>query len=462
MRPVAGVCLDSRRIQPDEAFIAIRGLRFDGHTFLSEATDRGAACLIVSQAPQPVPDLPTIRVSDTTHALGAIAAFHRSRFQLPVIAITGSCGKTTTKELLAHLVSQDRQVLKTLGTQNNHIGLPLTLLRLSASHEVAVVELGSNHPGEIAYLAQMAKPTMAVITNVGPAHLGHFGSLMEVLKEKLSLLEALGPDGIAVLPGDQLEVLLEARKLLYNHSRVITFGTADRCEIQALDIRRQEGGSSMRVRGVSGTFTLPLPGDHNLENTLAALACLKMLGISLESVQERMTQFAPLPLRSQFIRCHGLMIVNDCYNANPLSFARALEVLHGLEAKRKVVIAGDMLELGAFAQGAHQTIGRLTAQLGIEVLIAVGAHAEDMTQGASELARQQLHTFRTVPELLEQLPGIIHEGDAILLKGSRRLQLEQVTDFLLQRFSTGPSTVDGPQSTVNVCRRQHAESGKAG
>jgi UDP-N-acetylmuramoyl-tripeptide--D-alanyl-D-alanine ligase len=229
MTPVKGVSLDSRRLQPREAFVAIRGPRFDAHDFIPEAVHRGAFCLIVSRLPTPLPPVPTILVPDTVNALGAIAAFHRARFHIPVVAVTGSCGKTTTKELIAHLLEPSSHVLKTRGTENNHIGLPLTLLNLSPSHDLAVVELGSNHPGEIASLAAIARPTMAVITNVGPTHLEFFGSLDEVRREKLSLLETRQPPGWAIVPGDQLDVLLEAKARLHPQTALMTFGTSSQC-----------------------------------------------------------------------------------------------------------------------------------------------------------------------------------------------------------------------------------------
>ncbi|MBI3087991.1 MAG: UDP-N-acetylmuramoyl-tripeptide--D-alanyl-D-alanine ligase [Candidatus Omnitrophica bacterium] len=425
--------IDSRALVPGDAFLAIPGPRFDGHDFLDEAVTRGAACLIVSRLPDPRPPVPVIRVPDTIRALGDVAAFHRRRFAIPVIAVTGSCGKTTTKELLAHLLSQDHRVLKTTGTQNNHIGLPLTLLKLSAAHQAAVVELGSNHPGEIAYLARLAGPTVAVITNVGPAHLEFFGSLDVVRREKLSLLEALDPTGAAVIPGDQLEVLLHAKGRLAPGTTLLTFGTSDQCGVQGLDIRREARGVSLAVRGVSGRFVIPLPGPHNVENALAALAGLQVLGIPLESVQERFASFAPIPLRSQLVQCDGLTIINDCYNANPLSFARALETLKGLEVQRRVVIAGDMLELGAIAPAAHQAIGRLAAELGIEMIVAVGRSSAEIVRGAAERGHTNTAAFPTVPELLERLPALIQSGDGVLVKGSRKMQLEHVTDALMRR-----------------------------
>jgi len=445
---VSGISLDSRRLKPREAFVAIRGNRFDAHAFIPEAVARGTACLIVSQVPHPTPPIPTVLVPDTVRALGAIAAFHRRRFQIPVIAVTGSCGKTTTKELIAHLLSPTSRVLKTQGTENNHIGLPLTLLKLSESDEVAVVELGSNHPGEIGYLAAITRPTIAVITNVGPAHLEFFGSLDEVRREKLSLLEALEPGGTAILSGDQLDVLLQAKSRLHRQITLLTFGTSDQCGVQALEICRGAEGLSMRVRGVPGRFFVPLLGWHNVENALAALACVKVLGIPLESVQERLASFAPLPLRAELMQCNGITIINDCYNANPLSFARALEILRDLETRRKVVIAGDMLELGAHAPAAHRAIGRMCAQVGVHVLVAVGSFAAEVAKGATGQA--DIHTLvcRTVPEALSQLPLLLRDGDAVLIKGSRKLQLEQVTSFLLEHFLVKPvepvKPVNGP------------------
>ena len=434
---VGGISIDSRRLASGEAFVAIHGTRFDGHAFLEEAIRRGASCLIVSRVPSLVngaASLPTVLVEDTTEALGGLARFHRRRLGIPVIAVTGSCGKTTTKELIAHLVGQPETVLKTVGTQNNHIGVPLTLLRLSPAHRLAVIELGSNHPGEIAYLASIAEPDLATITNVGPVHLEFFGSLMGVLQEKLSLLDALPPEGTVVLPGDQLDVCLEAPRHLAAGMRVVTFGTTDRCDIQALDIARAVEGMVVRLRDHLSPWTIPLIGYHNVENVLAAVACAWSIGVPLSTIRARLASVEPIPLRSELVRCNGLTILNDCYNANPLSFARALETLRDLEVRRKVAIVGDMLELGPYATSAHQAIGRLATQLGIDAVLAVGQYADCVAQGVRELRPDGVTTYRTVPELLAKLPALLQEGDGLLVKGSRRLSLERVTEFLLQYY----------------------------
>ena len=456
--------LDSRRLHAGEAFLALRGPRYDAHDFLPQALSLGATCLIVSRLPAPgalakhaaalrnghgCPSVSAILVDDTTLALGALASFHRMRFHGPVIAVTGSCGKTTTKELLGHVLSTQRRVLKTQGTQNNHIGLPLTLLRLSPEHTTAIVELGSNHPGEIAYLASIARPTVAIITNIGPAHLEFFGSMTGVFQEKLSLVEALGVGHTAIVPGDQLDVVIEATRRLPAGARLRTFGTSERCDLQALDIQRRDGAWTFRLRGILGEFTLPLPGSHNLENALAALAGAQVLGVPLESVREALRTFRTLSMRSEVLTCGTVTLLNDCYNANPLSFARSLEMFEELDSLRRIVIAGDMAELGRYAAGAHQAIGRMAAQRGVDVLIAVGAHASDVEQGAREAGCRRVETYREVGDLLRALPQLMRPGDAVLVKGSRRLKLEQVSEFVQEQFGTAPQA--GASSTAGAC-----------
>ncbi len=428
------VAIDSRRLEPGSAFVAIRGARFDGHAFLAEAADRGAVCAVVSQDPAAPLGIPSIRVPDTTQALQRLARFHRRRMGIPVIAVTGSCGKTTTKELIAHLAGDPDTILKTAGTQNNHIGVPLTLLRMGPAHRLAVVELGSNHPGEIAALARIAEPDMAVVTNVGPVHLEYFGSLLGVLHEKLSLLEAVAPRGAAVLPGDQLDVCLEASKRLIPDTRVVTFGTTDRCDIQATDIQRSAAGMLMRLRDQLTQWSVPLVGYHNVENALAAVAAVWAVGVPLSMAKARLATFEPMPLRSEVVRCDGLTILNDCYNANPLSFARALETLRDMSVRRKVAIVGDMLELGEYTMPAHRAIGRLATQLGIDAILAVGQFAHEVAHGALEGGAGGVTTYRTVPELLAVLPGLLQQGDGLLVKGSRKLNLERVTDFLVAHY----------------------------
>ena len=437
---VRDISIDSRRLSPGEAFVAIHGKRLDGHHFLEDAAHHGAACLIVSRIPASTNgagSLPMVLVRDTTEALGDLARYHRRRLGVPVISITGSCGKTTTKELIAHLVGTPGTVLKTTGTQNNQIGVPLTLLRLTPQHQIAVVELGSNHPGEIGYLASIAEPDVTVITNVGPVHLEFFESLIGVLREKISLLDAVSPTGCAVLPGDQLDVCLEASQHLLPTVRLVTFGTSERCDIQAMDVQRAAEGMCLRLRDHLGQWAVPLVGYHNVENVLAALACAWAMGVPLSVAKERRASLETVPLRSQVVRCNGLTILIDCSNANPLSFARALETLRDSEVRRKLAIVGDILELEEYAASAHQAIGRMAVQLGIDAVLAVGEYANDVVQGVREANSDKVTMYRTVQELIHELPSILQAGDGLLVKGSRRLNLEQVTDFLIQYYQ-GP------------------------
>ncbi len=434
------VTINSRSLVPGEVFVAIRGARLDGHHFVDEAVARGASCLIVSRPvvlSESVAAVPLVLVNDTTRALAELGRFRRRQLDRPVIAVTGSCGKTTTKELIAHVLETPDQVLKTAGTQNNHIGVPLTLLRMNPLHRYAVVELGSNHPGEISGLASIVEPDLAVVTNVGPVHLEFFGSLMGVLHEKLSLLDAVPADGTVVLPGDQLEICLEAPRYLKPGVRIVTFGLTDRCDIQAVDIRRTEQGMAVRLRDHVAQWRLPIVGVHNVENMLAAVACAWAIGVPLSVVRDRLATFSPVPMRSQLVQANGVTILNDCYNANPLSVARALETLCELPVRRRVAIVGDMLELGEYTAPAHQAIGRLAAKLGVESILAVGEHASHVRQGASDTRPDAVTTYHTVPELLADLPSMIKAGDGVLVKGSRRLNLERVTEFLTQPASRG-------------------------
>ncbi len=443
---INGISIDSRSLQPGNVFVAIRGPRFDGHHFLDDVAHKGASCLIVSYVPTAAngaASLPTILVDDTTEALGQIAQFHRRRMNRPVIAITGSCGKTTTKELIAHLLGDPERILKTTGTQNNHIGVPLTLLRLRDAHQMAVVELGSNHPGEIAYLAAITEPDVAVITNIGPVHLEFFGSVMGVLREKLSLLRSLTPGGSAVLPGDQLDVCLEAGNYLPPNTRVVTYGMTERCDLQVLDIQRAGQGMVFRLRDLTHQWAVPLVGYHNVENALAALACAWALGNPLSATRQRLERFEAVPLRSEVVQCGGVTILNDCYNANPLSFARALETLRDLEVARTVAIVGDMLELGDYAPSAHQAIGRKAAQLGIDRILAVGDYAEEVARGVHEERTDGVAIYRSVEELLRQLPSMLQAGDGLLVKGSRKLHLERVADLLMRGGHNGQHALIG-------------------
>ena len=429
------VRIDSRAVHRGDIFVAIRGHRFDGHVFVGDAVSAGAGCVIVERGtaiPSEAARVSVIFVPDTIASLAALARFHRRKLKPTVVAVTGSCGKTTTKDLIAHLLGGEAEVLKSQGTQNNHIGVPMTLLSLQPRHRLAIVEMGTNHPGEIASLAAIAEPDVAVITNVGPAHLEFLGSIEGVMREKLSLLDKLPATGCAVLPGNQLDVCLEALQRLPAGVRVVTAGTTDGNDLQAVEDGHTSQGVTMRLRDLPHTWQIPLFGAHNVENALMAVACAWALGVPLSVARARLASATVSPQRSEIVRCGSMTILNDCYNANPLSVARALETLRDMDVERRIAVVGDMLELGDFAPSAHEAVGRMASRFGIHTVLAVGQFAECVASGARDAAFE-VSVFETVDDLLGRLAEVVRPGDGILVKGSRKLQLERVTSFLLER-----------------------------
>ncbi len=424
--PLVGVSIDSRTVREGELFVAIRGRRFDGHDFVAEALAKGAAAALVEH--RPVPDhRPIFQVSDTLTALGNLARFHRDRFQIPLVAVTGSCGKTTTKAMLAHILSWDRPVLSTSGTQNNRIGVPLTLFRLTPNHQAAVLELGTNQWGEIGLLTRMTRPTLGVVTNIGPAHLEAFGDLQGVLRAKAELWEAMDPRVPLILNGDD-PLLAEVGKPL---SRPVAwFGFGPHAQIPVSRLECGPSGSRCRIHG-RWELDLPLPGRHNFLNALAALTCAELLGVDLSAAAEALKTLAPLPGRVALVQRDGIVWIDDTYNANPASFEAGLEVLEGIQGpKRKAVAVGDMLELGGQAERLHAEAGRCVADCGLDLLVVVGPLARRLLAAAWEsgLPKEAGRVFETSEQAGEFLAGWVRPGDAILVKGSRAMRMEQVLE----------------------------------
>ncbi len=437
-----GVSIDTRTLEPGQLFVAIRGKRFDGNEFVGEAIARGAAGAVVERFPSPPPPLtlplspkggegrgegvrpPIWTVPDTLVALGQLARFHRDRFQPDLVAITGSSGKSTTKEMLAHLLSGDREILATPGTQNNRIGVPLTLFRLDATHRAVVLELGTNQWGEIRALTEISRPTIGMVTHIGPAHLQTFGDLEGVLKAKGELWETLEPSAVLVLNGDD-PLLARAGSIL--RRKVVWYGTGPAAEVRGAGIRLEPFGSSFQVNGVEAR--LPVPGRHNVMNALAALACAKVLGMDLSTAAQRLSSFAPLPGRLSISEREGLLLLDDTYNANPASLSAALQVLRDLPRPggKKVVALGDMLELGGGSEDLHARAGRQIVEQGADALITVGRLAGRALAAAREagLPAQAGYSFETPEQAGEFLAGFLRPGDALLLKGSRGIQMEK-------------------------------------
>ena len=418
-----GVATDSRTVRPGELFVALQGKNFDGHDFVARAFERGAAGAVASKPIPRPPDRFLVLVQDTLHALGELARAWRGRFGYPWFVVTGSCGKTTTKEMLAHVLSARTRVLKAESSYNNAVGVPLTVLRASAEHAAAVVEVGTNYPGDIAALSRIARPNATVVTSVGLAHTEGLGSLQGVAVEKAAALAAVPKDGLCVIPADApFRDVLEAR----SRGWVRTFGLGS-ADVRAEGVElRALAGSRFRVKDVR--FELRVPGMHNVRNALAATACALWAGLELEECAGALARFRLPPMRMEFIRLGSVLVLRDCYNANPLSFSAALETFRAARARRKIVVAGDMLELGRASEPLHAQLGRELG-LSVDMVIAVGKWGALVAEEARKSGAWAFQAADAV-EAAHVLLSVLKTDDAVLVKGSRRLGLERVVDIL--------------------------------
>ena len=435
--PVTGVSIDSRTLQVGEAFFAIVGHRLDGHAFLADAAARGAACVVVHTLPDDVPaNVPLILVEDTTRALGRLAAWHRTRFSGPVVAITGSIGKTTAKELTAAVLATRWDVLKPASSFNNQWGLPLTLLRLGAEHGAAVVELGTNQAGEIATLAAIAKPTVGVVTMVAAVHTEFLGSIEGVREEKAALVRALRPDGVAVLNADDARVASMARE---TPARSVTFGRARGAGVTvAGDVTDTETGVAftLEIAGRRQPVTLAFAGRHNVSNALAAAAVGLALGLGIEDIARGLAAARPVGGRGVWKRAGDVAILDDTYNASPASVRAALDTLAARRGTRRaIVVLGDMLELGALSDEAHREVGRAIAALPADELVGVGRAAALAVEAARAAGLGEAHHTATFEEAVTRLLKRLAPGDVVLVKGSRGMRMERVVDALVARLA---------------------------
>ena len=434
--PVTGVSIDSRALAVGEAFFAIHGHRLDGHAFLAEAAARGAACLVVHALPDDVPaNVPLVLVEETTVALGRLGAWHRGRFAIPVVAVTGSNGKTTTKELVAGVLGTRWEVLRPERSFNNQWGLPLTLLRLGPEHEAVVLEIGTNARGEIATLAALASPTVGIVTTVAGVHTEFLGSLDGVREEKAGLVRALPADGVAVLNFDDPRVAGMARD---TRARVITYGRGGGARVRATDEVEDERGLAFTLHAgaESEPVTLGLAGRHNVTNALAAAAAGVALGLSLAEIARGLGGVRPVAGRCVWRQAGDVTILDDTYNASPVSVRAALDTVAAhRRGRRVIVVLGDMLELGATTDEAHRDVGRQVAALPADELVAVGRAmpaAVEAARDAGLVEARHLTTFEdTVAHLLKRLTA----GDLVLVKGSRGMRMERVVDALVARLA---------------------------
>ena len=449
-REAQGYSIDSRTAAAGDLFFAIRGPHFDGHQFVTQALGRGAVGAVVESAfaAQSRPDMKgsLLAVPSPTESLQRLAQFVRRKWGKQLVAITGSTGKSTTKEMIAAILAERFSVLKSQGNLNNHYGLPLTLLSLEPQHDLAVTELGMSTAGEIAFLTRLAEPQTGVVTNVAAAHLQFFDSVDAIARAKRELIENLNPSGTAVLNHDDERV----RKFSEGfRGRTVSFGFSPESTFRVSEFRAlTDGGSAFRVRAPSlnDEFQLQLPGRHNIQNAAAAIAASSLLEATPEDCQKALAKFRPLPLRSEIVtRPGGIVLINDSYNSNPLAMEKMLETLaHWPSAGRRIVVAGEMLELGPTSAELHRAVGRMCAECGVDWLIAVQGEARFFLVGAQQagMASERLHFFSSAREAADFCRTLLQPGDVVLVKGSRGVHLEQVIADL--QLSPSDKQAPGP------------------
>ncbi|RJQ29642.1 MAG: UDP-N-acetylmuramoyl-tripeptide--D-alanyl-D-alanine ligase [Peptococcaceae bacterium] len=438
---VSAVSTDTRQLRPGELFFALTGDRYDAHVFLTKAFEAGAAGAVVSRLVEMAPAFPVIRVADTLTALQTLAAYNRSLYDVPVIGITGSTGKTTTKDMVASVLGARLRVLKTEGNLNNEIGLPLTLLAMDGTHQAAVVEMAMRGPGEIDRLCQIARPTGAVITSIGESHLERLGTISNIAKAKGEILDHIPPEGFALLNGESPFILREAGRcrgrvifftLVQSFDRMLTDKDPEFVSrIVAAGIEAGNSGSwfTVRVNGETDTFYLPAPGRHNVQNALAAVGVGRELGLSPAEIADGLAKVALTGMRLEVVEAGDLKIINDAYNASPASDRAALQVLTGYAAGgRKVAVLGDMLELGPRAKAGHREVGETAAALGVDCLVTVGELAREIAAGAVQAGLPEWKVFSCAgnDEVIRVLQKFLKPGDVVLVKGSRGMKMEQV------------------------------------
>ena len=432
--PILQVETDSRSIHAGALFLPLVGDRFDGHSYIASALEGGAVgCLTARELERYRTDRFYVKVDDTEKALGRLASWYEDRFPIPFIGVTGSVGKTTAKDILAAVLGIKYKVLKTEGNHNNNIGLPLTLLDLSSSHQVAVLEMGMDRFGEIDYLSGIVRPDLGVITNIGDAHIERLGSRENIFKAKCELLPHIRPDGLLVLNGD--DPLLASLK---DHAPVPTVfcGQGEGCDYRA-QVTGGDGVSHIHCRlttpRMDREVKIPALGEHMIYPALIAAAVGERCGLSPDQIEEGLLHFVPTRMRMNVLRRgDGITILDDTYNANPQSMRAAISVLADSQTGRKVAVLGDMLELGPFAPALHNGVGECLGKSKIDCLVAVGELARHIAQGAQDANVPQIVYCRTREDAKAVLPQVVGPDCTILLKGSRGMKLEELTARLLE------------------------------
>ena len=434
---VAGYSIDTRTVHEGELFFAIRGSGRDGHDYVRTALDRGACAAVVRSgwAAENEGIGPVLAVKEPFEALGTAAHQARRQWGHPLAAVTGSNGKTTTKDLIAAMLETKHRVAKSAGNLNNELGLPLSLLRFDGEADVGVAEMGMNHAGEIRRLARMAEPTVGVVTNVNAVHLEHFSSVDEIASAKRELIEELPSEGTVVLNRDDPRV---ARFQEGFAGKTVTFGLNTEADFKAVDVETL-GAAGVRFRLNAGgeRFESSLPGRHNVSNILAALATASVFDVEAENARAAVAGFEPRGMRGEVLGLGGVTVLNDCYNSNPTALWEMLTVLRETPARRRIAALGEMLELGPESAALHYEAGRKVAEAGVDVLAVVGGHAGEMIAGAVEngLSRDSVFSCEEAGAAGAFLVKTVNAGDAVLMKASRGVGLERAFEALRQSLA---------------------------
>ncbi|HEY0156462.1 MAG TPA: UDP-N-acetylmuramoyl-tripeptide--D-alanyl-D-alanine ligase [Thermoanaerobaculia bacterium] len=427
----SSVIIDSREIKPEAVFFAVKGERLDGHDFVAQALEKGAVGAVVSRVPEGV-DKPLIQVDDTSRALQRLASAIRDRYDMTLIGITGSAGKTTTKEMIATLISSERKVHKSWGNFNNQIGAPLCLDNMPDDAEVVVSEMGMNHAGEIAEIAGLMRPHVGVYTNIAPVHIEFFGTIEGIAAAKRELLENVIPGGTIIVNNDNEHVVRISQG--FNGKRV-TYGVENEAEYRATNIRERGllgTRFTLEAEGETREFELALPGRHNLDNLLAAIATARAVGISWEGIERGVREVKPAYHRGVIVPFNGAQIYDDTYNSNPYALARTLELMTQADVSgRRIAVIGDMLELGEQELQFHRDAGRGIPR-SIDVVVGVGTRAQALLDGAREAGFDEasLRHFADANAAGAFLRAFVQSGDLVLIKGSRGVGLDKAVAML--------------------------------
>lgn len=438
------VSTDSRNISEGSVFVALKGDNTDGHKYIDKAVENGAVCVVVNRDSESFEGVTQIRVDDTLKALGDFARLYRQEFLVPCVAVTGSVGKTSTRDMIYSVLGTQYNSLKTEKNYNNEIGLPLTIFGLKSEHEMMVLEMGMSGFGEISRLTNIAMPDTAVITNIGLAHIEHLKTQENILKAKLEILEGLGEDGAVILNGDD-EYLKSIQGTL--PFETLYYGIENKnCDIIAENIRRYSEGTDFTVKidGEEYEVTINVPGLHHVYNALAAILTGIRYNVPVKKIIEGIAKFVPSGMRQNIIALNDYIIIKDCYNASPDSMKSGLEVLEStLSGKRekkylRVAVLGDMLELGEISKSEHEKIGTLISSYNVDRLITVGEMAEYIAQSAIKegFSASNTFSFKTNEEVINNIYNIIKPDDIILFKASRGMKLEEIADYLIETNGT--------------------------